>query len=52
MLKTRVCDTVQEFTKFHRKQKVSELHSLQRLLREINQHLYAGKPMLFDQQKL
>ncbi len=36
MLKIHVQDVVQEFTKFCRKQKVNELHSLQRLLREIN----------------
>ncbi len=52
MIKIEIRDLTQAFTKFCRKQKNGELSSLQRLLQDVNCHLYNGESMQLDQQLL
>ena len=51
-LKLQVRETAQYFAQFQKVQRTQEIHSLQKLLREVNTRLYKGEDVLLDQQKL
>ncbi len=51
-IKMGIRDISQEWTKFCKKQKRSEIASLHRLLHGVNNRMYQGEDMLYDQQRI